>query len=306
MPSTLISHTLLKAHAQTLGFLACGVAPAHPVPPQVRQRYADWIARHCHASMHYLEQHAPLRFSPSELVPSARSVISVALSYHPGNSPTQPALAWYAQGKDYHRVLKGRLLQLQQLLQIQGRCFVDTAPVMEKYWAEQCGIGFVGKHTQLVIPGIGSAFFLGEIITDAECDVYDRPLTFTHHPCGTCSRCIEACPTQAIDGQTLHAGRCISYHTIESRETDLPDFVKPHLTPCFYGCDRCLRACPHLHAPQHPPITEFAASPQLLQMRAPQWAQLIEEQYQSLFQGSAVKRARFEGLQRNIKAAETL
>ena len=302
MPSPVISHMHLKEQARRLGFLACGVAPAHPLPLEHCRYYEQWLKQGFHADMHYLEQHIPLRFSLAKLVPGARSVICVALSYHPADAPTQPALAWYAQGKDYHQVLRKRLQLLQQQLQVEGRCFADTAPVLEKYWAQQSGIGFIGRHTQLVIPGVGSAFFLGELITDAEFDAYDTPIAFRQHPCGTCRKCLDACPTKALNGSSLNAARCISYHTIESRAPKLPSFVQPHLNPCFYGCDRCLRACPHLHAPQQPDA-EFTANAQLLRMDAEKWKELSEPDYRNLFQGSAVKRAKFEGLMRNIHAS---
>lgn len=294
----------IKSLAFELGFLACGVAPVHPVAQETVEGYTRWLSKGYHAEMHYLEQYQSLRFAPQLLVPDAKSIICVAMAYHPGSHATQPALAWYAQGKDYHLVLKHKLHLLQEALGVEGRCFVDTAPVMEKYWAQEAGIGFIGRHTQLVIPQVGSAFFLGELIVTSACDVYDTPLSFTHHPCGTCHRCIEACPTQALSGDGLNAQRCISYQTIENRTASLPSFVCPHLTPCFYGCDRCLRACPHLQMPQKPLEPEFAPAPELLQMQPDQWKLLTEEQYRKLFKGSAVKRAKYEGLMRNIRAAE--
>lgn len=298
----------LKAEAQRLGFLRCGLAPAHDLPPEVQARYAGWLARGAHADMRYLERHAEQRARPSLLVPGVRTIVSLALSYHPAGGPTQPALAWYAQGQDYHDVMKRRMRQLMEALGLTtGRCFADTAPVAEKYWAWRCGLGFVGRNTQVVIPRLGSAFFLGELFLQEEADRYDEPLTpsFFHHRCGTCRRCVEACPTRALgpEGGTLEAARCLSYLSIEHRGP-LPSWAKPHFTPCFYGCDRCLRACPHLHAPQAAPLPEFLPSPQLLAMRPAQWQTLTPEQYRLLFKGSAVKRAKFDGLTRNIRAAD--
>lgn len=300
MPQSLLSNSDVKHLARQLGFLACGIAPLHPVHPEVARHYASWLECGHHARMHYLEQYRQLRIHPDQLLPGAKSIVCVALQYHPSSSPTQQGLAWYAQGKDYHLVLKRKLQVLQQALGVEGRCFVDTAPVMEKYWACQAGIGFVGRNTQLVIPQVGSAFFLGELVVASACDVYDKPMEFSHHPCGTCRRCIEACPTQALSSDGLNANRCISYHTIENRDALLPDFVRLHLGTCFYGCDRCLRACPHLRQPQQPTDPDFLPSPELLQMQPLQWKKLTVEQYRKLFKDSAVKRAKYEGLMRNI------
>ncbi len=305
----LIDSDALKAEAKSLGFLAVGISPAEAVDPAVCHAYRSWIAEGRQAGMHYLENYLEKRFDPRLLVPEARSVVSLALSYHPGNGLTQPALAWYAQGRDYHDVMWDLLQQLAARQGLTGRCFADSAPVLDRYWAWRGGMGFVGRHTQLVIPHVGSAFFLGEMIVEQEADTYDQPITATYFSnlCGCCRRCVDACPTHALEiessGETsFKSERCLSYQTIEHRGP-LAAGAGRHLQTCFYGCDRCLRACPHLHAPAVPLLPAFRPSDSLLAMTPRAWQQLTEEQYRELFRGSAVKRAKYEGLMRNIRAS---
>lgn len=301
----LIDTQALKAEALRLGFSAIGFSAAEPVDPRVRQVYEEWLAQGHQAGMHYLENYPELRFDPTLLVPGARTVISLALCYHPGSHPTQPALAWYAQGHDYHDVMRRLLAGLLERFGLTGRAFSDSAPVLDRYWAWRAGLGFIGRHTQLVIPRQGSAFFLGELIVEQQADRYSTPLTPTYFDnlCGPCRRCLDACPTGAIGaGRPIMARRCLSYQTIE-RRGPLDPGVGRHLSPCFYGCDRCTRACPHLHAPESPILPDFSPSQALLGMTTEDWNRLSVEQYQALFRGSAVKRAKYEGLMRNIRAA---
>jgi len=292
---------MVKAQAKRLGFHACGLTRPHEVPADYALHYEKWLSEGRHGQMSYLSNHQDLRFHPDLLVPGVQTIVSVALSYHPAGQPIQPGLAWYAQGQDYHTVMRRLLHQLMGSIGAQGRCFVDTAPVLEKYWAQQAGLGFIGRHTQLVIPRLGSAFFLGELFCTQPADSYDEPFS-TPNPCGTCQRCIEACPTGAISEQGMDARRCLSYLTIESRDAELPQWASPYLQECFYGCDRCLRACPHLHAPASAPLKEFRPSQELLRMTPEDWQQLTPQQYDDLFSDSAVKRARYEGLRRNLKS----
>ncbi len=296
-----IDTAALRAEAQRLGFLRVGFAPAEPVPEDVRQHYLRFLRQGHHAGMAYLERHVSQRFDPRLLLPDVRTIVSLALSYHPGPLPTQSGLSWYAQGLDYHLVLRRRLQTLMSTLHLTGRAFVDTAPVMERYWAWRCGLGFRGRNTQMVIPHVGSAFFIGTLFLLEEADHYDSPLTssFFTDLCGTCHRCEEACPTGAITNSEMDARRCLSYLTIEHRG-DLPKWAKPHVKDCFYGCDRCLRSCPHLCTPDEPCIEEFRTSPQLLSMSHTDWQSLTPEQYSLLFRHSAVRRAKYEGLLRNI------
>lgn len=302
-----INRDVVKAQAKRLGFSACGLVRPVPVEEGVRQSYVQWLSTGAAADMHYLERHVDVRFNPDELLPGVQTMICVALDYCPSGA-VQEGLAWYAQGKDYHDVVRHLLQQLQDVLGVNGRCAVDTAPLMEKYWAVQAGLGFIGRNTQLVIPGRGSAFFLGELLLTDESDSYDRPYPGALNwgaCCGTCRRCLDACPTGALTEQGVYAPRCLSYLTIESRASSLPSWAQPHVKTCFYGCDRCLKACPHLRPERYHTLQELSPSARLLEMSRPDWEQLSHEQYCELFRGSAVKRARYDGLMRNIFSGKT-
>ena len=312
--SLILNSSFLKSQALALGFSRVGLAPAEPVPDDVMAAYEQWLREGRQGEMHYMENHLELRRDPRLLLPGAKTVVSLAMSYHPGDRSTQKGIAWYAQGRDYHDVLRSRLQQLLDVISPLGgtggaRICVDTAPIMEKYWAWRCGLGWIGRHTQLIIPGQGSAFFLCELLLTAEVDSYDTPLPFGggaggrgafRGRCGSCHRCIAACPTGALSEEGLDARRCLSYLTIEHRG-ELPEDIRPLLKECFYGCDRCLRACPHMTHAQGTSVEEFRPSSSLLEMTPADWQRLTPEQYRELFRGSAVKRAKYEGLRRNIQ-----
>ena len=302
MNSARLQRDVVKAEALRLGFSHCGLAPAEEVDKAFMHHYEQWLSEGRQGGMHYMERYLALRRDPRLLLPGARTVVSLAMSYNPGTEPTQPALAWYAQGRDYHDVLRQRLQILLQVLGLEGRICVDTAPVMEKYWAWRCGLGWIGRHTQLVVPREGSAFFLAELLLTQEADHYDTPLYSRpyHEGCGRCRRCIEACPTSALSDEGIDARRCLSYLTIEHRGP-LPQETYRHLSECFYGCDRCMRACPHL-SHEATSVEDFVPSDELLSMSSTDWLHLTPLQYQLLFRGSAVKRAKYEGLMRNIQA----
>ena len=297
----------LKAEAQRLGFSACGVARACPVDEATARCYRDWIAAGGHADMKYLENNMDKRLDPTLLLPGARSIIVVAMSYAPARRipSNEYQIAAYAYGMDYHDVMKERLRILSDsslfTLHSSLKLCVDTVPVLERYWAQQAGLGFVGRNHQLIIPQAGSMFFLGEIVTTALSDHYDAPM---ENRCGTCRRCIDACPTGAL---TLDAcsmfdsKRCLSYQTIENREA-IDKAVKPKLGLSIYGCDRCQQVCPWNRFAQPTAIPEFQPSEALLQMKRADWQQLSVDRYRQLFKGSAVKRAKYEGLMRNIRA----
>ena len=294
----------VKAEAQRLGFTVCGVAQAEAVAPEVQEAYMQWIQQGCQAGMDYLERNLDKRFDPRLLVPGVQSIICVALNYYPATFLPEDTyqIAWYAYGKDYHDVMRERLGQLLQSIQAQcppaeGRCFCDTAPVLERYWAQRAGLGWQGRNTQLIIPGKGSTFFLGEIFLNQELE-FDAPM---ENHCGTCQACVELCPNKALSADRNHcaAPNCLSYLTIENRGP-LPEGTP--LGNRIYGCDQCQKACPHNRLAQPTSVPEFTPSSALLNMTPEAWQALTREEYQALFKGSAVKRAKFEGLQRNIKA----
>lgn len=298
----------IKAEAKSLGFYACGLAPAGPVDTSHTAFLARWLNRGQHAGMDYMNRHTEMRTDPAQLLEGARTVVSLALGYYPARQlpPDRPQLAWYAYGQDYHDLMRRKLHTLLERLQarqpsgtLHGRCCCDTAPVLERYWAWRCGLGWTGRHTQLVIPRAGSAFFLGELLLDQPADHYDTPQP---SQCGECRRCLEACPTGALsDTDGLDARRCLSYLTIEHRG-EIPAGAARKMSPYFYGCDRCLLACPHLRHAEPTQETALQPRPELLEMTAERWQQLTVDEYRALFKGSAVKRAKYEGLMRNIRA----
>jgi epoxyqueuosine reductase len=309
MNSGCFDSQLIKAEAMRLGFSACGISRAEPVDDTTAQAFRRWIATGGHADMAYMDNYADKRLDPTLLVDGARSVISVALNYYPTRQlpPDEYQLAWYAYGKDYHDVVKAKLRQLEAYLHqlcgdraIESRIFCDTAPVLERYWAERGGIGWRGKSTQLIIPHAGTCFFLGEVIVSAEASAYDRPMK---NRCGTCTRCLDACPTKALKAPfCLNSASCLSYLTIEHRG-DIPSAEALKMGNKIYGCDECQRACPWNRFATPCTTAEFQPSEELLQMDREQWHELSEERYRRLFKGSAVKRAKYSGLMRNIRAA---
>lgn len=301
----------VKAEAARLGFHACGLSVAGPVDASHSAFFRRWLTHGHYAGMEYMAGHVDLRLNPCLLVEGTQTIVSVAMNYQPLRElpEKQPQLAWYAYGKDYHDLMRQRLRLLLESLQsrygesLQGRAFCDTAPVLERYWAWRGGLGWIGRHSQLVIPRCGSAFFLGELFLNMQADCYDRPMD---SKCGTCMRCVEACPMHAIgEADGLDAARCLSYLTIESREPLIPEEAAARMAPYFYGCDRCLRACPALRMGSPTNEEWFRPSDELLDMTEEKWNRLTVEDYRRLFKGSAVKRAKYDGLMRNINAIKT-
>lgn len=298
------SSSRLKAEAIRLGFFACGIAKAEPVDADTAMYYRQWTAAGGHADMQYLADHVDKRLDPTLLLPGARSIVVVAMSYAPAcRLPDgEYQIAVYALGLDYHDVIKQRLRQLATLLTDTTddlKLCVDTVPILERYWAAKAGIGFIGRNRQLIIPGGGSMFFLGEIVTTALSDHYDAPLS---QHCGRCRRCIDHCPTGALASDFFNSERCLSYQTIENRGP-LDPMAADKLGDCIYGCDRCQQVCPWNSNPLLSKEKAFQPSEALLAMRRSDWEQLTVEEYRRLFKGTAVKRAKYEGLMRNIRAA---
>lgn len=294
----------IKAEALRLGFSACGIAPANPVSSDAGY-FRRWISKGYQAQMDYMKANEDKRLNPRLLVEGTRSIICVALNYYPEKrlNEHQPQFAYYAYGKDYHEVMRLKLQSLyayinEELQSINGRVFCDTAPVLERYWAQQAGLGWIGKNNQLIIPGSGSYFFLGEIFVDVEL-AYDSP---ERNRCGKCNKCQKACPAQALEAPyLLNSNKCISYLTIENRE-DIPEKSREVLGNRIYGCDECQKVCPWNRFAIPCSTPELQPSEDFLDMKTSDWDELSVEEYRKLFKGSAVKRAKYEGLMRNIKA----
>ncbi len=298
-------HTrLIREEAHRLGFAFVGFARAERMDEEAR-RLEAWLQQGFHGQMSYMENHFEQRVDPRLLVEGARSVLSLVYNYYPEkkqNDPQAPQLAKYAYGEDYHFVLKRKLRALLEFIQteigeVNGRCFVDSAPVLERDWARRAGTGWVGKNTLLIHPKAGSFFFLAELILDLELQ-YDGPIK---DYCGTCTRCIDACPTDAIapQGYLMDGSKCISYLTIELREA-LPESFRGKMDNWMFGCDICQDVCPwnRFSKPHQEPA--FEPHPDLPDMTKADWEDLTEEVFQKVFRRSAVKRTKYSGLMRNI------
>ena len=382
----LLSSSLIKAEAARLGFAACGIARVTPVDESTASAFNRWIADGNHADMDYMNRYGDARFHPESVLPGCRTIVSLALDYTPTHRipANQPQFAFYAYGPDYHETMKAKIRELAEAISGHSPCFpqgggdssssnpdglsptgemserqrgatsfrvaVDTAPLLERYWAQQAGIGWIGRHHNLIIPGTGSFVNLGELLLTAEVDHYDQPIP---NHCGTCRKCIEACPTGALSpspslprgggdssssnpeglspsgflspdnggteggdvrrterGCTFDARRCLSYLTIEHRGPFTPEqaaLVRNQPEPKYiYGCDRCQLACPHNR--RNPSLTPPQRGRTQSNGNPPPWeglgevsVNLTRDQYNELFRGSAVKRAKYEGLMRNIE-----
>lgn len=298
-------HTdLIRAEASRLGFDMIGFARAERLD-EPAARLEAWLNQGAHGRMAYMENHFELRIDPTKLVPEAKSVICLSYNYFTPDyqeDPEAPKLSKYAFGEDYHHVLKVKLKELlhfiqEQIGEVNGRCFVDSAPIMEREWAQRAGLGWNGRNTLTIHPKKGSFFFLTEIICDLPL-IYDNPI---RDYCGTCRKCIEACPTQAIapEGYFLDASKCISYLTIELRE-EIPSNLTSHLDNWMFGCDVCQEVCPWNRFSKQHNEPKFNPHPELLQMKKNEWVELTEEVFSTLFRKSPVKRTKFTGLRRNI------
>ena len=296
---------LIKDEARRLGFGFVGIAKAEFMEEEA-YRLETWLNQRAHGEMHYMENHFDKRVDPTKLVEGAKSVISLMYNYYTEanqEDPEAPKLSKYAYGKDYHHVIKHKLKSLLFFMQekigsIQGRCFVDSAPVLERDWARRVGNGWMGKNTMLIHPKAGSYFFLAELIIDLELN-YDAPIK---DYCGTCTRCIDACPTDAIapNGYFLDGSKCISYFTIELKEA-IPDEYAGQFENWMFGCDICQEVCPWNRFSEPHEEPDFMPHPDLLGMKKYDWEELTEEVFREVFRKSAVKRTKFKGLKRNIR-----
>ncbi|NDH07182.1 tRNA epoxyqueuosine(34) reductase QueG [bacterium] len=299
-------HTqLIKEKAQRLGFSYCGIAKAMPLDEDAR-RLEKWLHQGMHGSMRYMENHFDLRVDPTKLVPGARSVITLLANYFPAEQQQvdAPKIASYAFGKDYHGVIKKKLHQLLFELQetigaITGRGFVDSAPVLERTWAQRSGLGWVGKNGNLITKKNGSYFFIATLITDLSLE-YDDP--FAKDFCGSCTRCIDACPTDAIlPDKTIAAQQCISYYTIELKDQLLPHEAREKMDGWMFGCDACQRVCPwnRFSTPHQEP--EFTPLKEVLDLSTREWKMMTEENFKKTFRDSPLMRPGFKGIMRNLQ-----
>ena len=296
---------LIKNIAKQLGFDYCGIAKAEKLNDDAR-RLEDWLKKGMHGNMQYMENYFDQRIDPALLVPGAKSVITLLFNYYPKETqpPTAAKIAKYAYGNDYHDVIRQKLKQLLSLLkeemgEINGRGFVDSAPVLERAWANKSGLGWVGKNGNLINKQSGSFFFLATLIVDIEL-LYDDP--FIKDYCGTCRKCIESCPTDAIlENKVVDGSKCISYFTIELKDALLPDSMKNSFANWMFGCDVCQDVCPWNRFSKPHSEIQFSPLPQILHFSTQDWEELTEESFKTIFKNSPLKRTKYAGIKRNLK-----
>jgi len=296
--------TLIKTEAKKLGFQDCGIAPAGFLDKDAAY-LTDWLNNNMYAGMSYMVGYFDKRTDPTKLVQGARSVISVILNYYPPevkNDKKSLQISKYAYGRDYHKVVKKKLEKLLEIIRgfdetVTGRFFVDSAPVLERAWAARSGLGWIGKHSNLINKKYGSFIFIGELIIDLELE-YDNP---AKDYCGNCTKCIDACPTNAIVAdRVIDASRCISYQTIENKG-EIGNSLKGKMGNWVFGCDICQDICPWNRGIKPAGEPDFMPRKKMLEMTGDDWNNLDEERYNKLFSGTAVKRAGFSRLKRNIE-----
>jgi epoxyqueuosine reductase len=300
---------MIKNEAQRLGFMYCGVSEATFLEEEA-PRLEKWLSKEYQGEMHYMENHFDKRLDPRLLVDGAKSVVSLLLNYFPDETQedeSAPKISKYAYGQDYHFVIKHKLKDLLHFIEdeigeVNGRAFVDSAPVLDKAWAQRSGLGWVGKHTNLINKENGSFFFIAELIIDLELE-YDGPVK---DYCGTCTACIDACPTDAIvEPYQVDGSKCISYFTIELKDALLPSAMEGKFENWMFGCDICQDVCPWNRFSKAHQEPLFQPHPELLKMSKSNWEEITEEVFRELFRKSAVKRTKFDGLKRNIQFLTT-
>jgi len=296
---------LVKRIAKEIGFSSCGISKARFLHEE-EKKFENWLKQGYQGSMSYLERNFDKRLDPTKLVPGAKSVISLSYNYFPPKkliSENNFIISKYAYGRDYHKVLRNKLKKLftkirDKIGEVEGRVFVDSAPIHERAWAKLSGVGWIGKNSLLINKNQGSYFFLAEIICDLDLE-YDEPVL---NRCGNCTRCIDACPTDAItQAQVIDAKKCISYLTIENKEK-IPKELRGSINNSIFGCDICQDVCPWNKKSVPHNEKEFIPKKELRDLKKKDWIELTEDTFNKIFEGSAVKRTKFQGLKRNIKA----
>lgn len=304
MKNTIVQNThLVKALSKELGFSYCGISKAGFLEKEAN-RLEEWLKRGYQGKMGYLENHFDKRLDPTLLVPGAKSVVSLIYNYYPKRDLGETEkfkIAKYAYGEDYHLVVKDKLKELLERLsetvgEIEGRAFVDSAPVMERAWAEKSGLGWIGKNSLLLNKSMGSFFFIAELILDLELEVDGPAKDF----CGSCTACIDACPTDAIpEPYVVDGSKCISYFTIELKE-EIPSEVKGKFENWIFGCDICQDVCPWNRFSKPNNEDRFTPKEELKQLTTQDWTEITDEVFNRLFSNSAVSRTKLSGLKRNI------
>ena len=295
---------IIKAEAKRLGFLSCGISKAEFLEEEA-PRLERWLHNNMHGNMHYMENHFDKRLDPTLLVEGSKSVISLTYNYYTDavqQDADAPKISKYAYGVDYHYVIKDKLNQLLEYIKdeigdVHGRTFVDSAPIMEKAWAKKSGLGWIGKHSNLITQKVGSYYFIAELIVDLDLEV-DHAVT---DHCGSCTACIDACPTQAItEPYKVDGSKCISYFTIELKE-NIPSEMKGQLDHWMFGCDVCQEVCPWNRFSKNHSEPLFNPNPKLLSMSKKDWEEITQETFNKVFKNSAVKRTKYSGLKRNVR-----
>ncbi len=295
---------IVKRIADRIGFERCGISRAGFLEKEA-DRLEQWLRNGSNGKMTYMEANFDKRLDPTELVPGAKSVVSLLLNYYPEDGqkyPDAPKISKYAYGDDYHFVIKDKLFEMVNMIRdeigdVDGRVFVDSAPVMDKAWAAKSGLGWIGKHSNLINKQMGSFFFIAELIIDLDLEP-DAPV-LDH--CGTCTKCIDACPTDAItESYVVDGSKCISYFTIELKDEVIPSEMKGKFADWAFGCDICQDVCPWNRFSTPLQEAGLKANERLMSLSKREWQELTEEVFEELFKRSPVQRAGYEGLKRNL------
>ena len=303
MNNQLISQ-YIKSTAKDLGFDYCGIAKAIQLDDDAR-RLESWLSKGFNGTMQYMQNHFDLRIDPTKLVPDAKSVITLLINYFPEDKQLEdaPKIAKYAFGEDYHHVIKNKLNHFfarirEEIGEINGRGFVDSAPVLERTWAQKSGLGWIGKNGNLINKKQGSFFFIASLIVDIEL-YYDDP--FVKDYCGSCTKCIDNCPTEAILPEKIIDGsKCISYFTIELKDALIPEKMKGKFDTWLFGCDVCQDVCPWNRFSKPTNEIKFKPLPEILNFNSNDWEDLTEDKFSTVFKDSPIKRSKFKGIKRNL------
>ena len=305
MPTIEKNSRFIKTSAKYLGFDYCGIAKAEQLEDDAK-RLEKWLIQGMHGTMQYMENYYDLRIDPRKLVPGAKSVITLLLNYFPQYQQKEeaPKVSKYAFGKDYHEVIRSKLKVFLKMIkenigEVHGRGFADSAPILEKSWASKSGLGWVAKNGNLITKKNGSFFFIATLIIDLELE-YDDP--FLKDYCGSCTRCIDQCPTDAIlDNKVIDGSKCISYFTIELKDMLIPESMKGKFGNRIFGCDVCQDVCPWNKFSQPTKEDYFEPIPEILNFSTSDWEELTEESFKVIFKDSPMKRSKYAGIKRNLK-----